>query len=134
MNGDPYSGLIDMMRNEGAAFNPPSICLGEVLTAWPDISIKVGDLPIYKDDIKIADYLVGNYRRQINISGELQGKTNEVSGGSGYDSFASHSHEVSGNSNLIGSVEYTDTLQKGDEVVLLPLEDGNTYIVLARVV
>lgn len=131
---DPVAGIFNMMQNEGAKRNPPNLCTGKVISPPPNLSIKTGELELFKEDLKVADYLLKDYTRECYISGTLQSKTQSESGGSGDSSFASHFHSVSSQATVEGTVKFTDTLKEGDEVAMLPSYDGNTFFVLFKVV
>lgn len=68
------------------------------------LTIRIGDLQIDKDNILMADYLLSGYTRKSNLT--------------------------------IGSgtITFTDTLNNNDRLAILPTEDKQLYIVLARVV
>lgn len=77
---DPFQSIVDMMREEGAYNNPPSIELGVMVS---DTVLQVGGLQV--DDFYAADNIVGG-------------------------------------------------LVKDDTVAVMATADGETYIILARVV
>ena len=161
MNKDPYSGLIAMMQKEGAKSNPPSFCLGEIVSISP-LTIKVDELLLEQDDFLIADYLVEGYKRSIQVTsqgtmtnngnsrmnGTLVSSTQNTSGGSGDDSFASHNHSINNQATFNGSyestgqytlsgeseVEFKPYLKKGDLLALMPMDGEQLYIVLCKVV
>lgn len=161
MNDDPYSGILSMMQTEGAKSNPPSICLGEVISESP-LKIKVDELPLDAKDFLIADYLIEGYKRSLKVSskgaivnsgessmsGTLSSGTQNTSGGSGDDSFASHNHAINNQATLSGTcessgqytldgeseVEYKGYLKKGDLLALMPMYGEQLYIVLCKVV
>lgn len=137
MQEDPFAGLLHMMREQGAKYNPPSMCIGRVITSEP-LHIKIYDQDLYDDDVLIADYLLADYKREasVNISGQLAATTQATSGGSGYDAFASHTHSISGNATCIGEGELTfkDYFKKDDLLAVMPLIEEQQYIILARVV
>lgn len=161
MQENPYDGLLGMMQSEGAKFNPPSICIGEVVTPSP-LSIKVNDLILDSEDIFVADFLLDGYTRDFyvvsngtisnsgenTIEGNLTTETQVESGGTGDSSFASHSHSIRNNATLVGSssangnysltgssnVKFKAYLKKGDLMALMPLHDEQAYIVLCKVV
>ena len=106
---NPYTRLLELMQKNGAALNPPSILLGEVISVSP-LVISVGDTEVDNDNIYIADYLLEDYSRLINLL----------------------------NIPTIGTVEttmkYTNTFAAGDLLAVLPTIDEQTYIILCRVV
>lgn len=67
---NPFSGMINLMREQGAKFNAPNLLVGEVINADP-VKIKVGDVILDKDNLYIADYLLRDYKRAYKIEGEL---------------------------------------------------------------
>ena len=140
---DPYSRLINHMREQGAKYNTPYVQVGVVVTADP-LTIKLGDLQIGKENLLVADYLLPDYARKYAASGNLKftesgtlGTTNSVSVGD----HGSHSHNlvtisIDTDNAQTGDLTLTDGLKKDDVVALIPtLEDeAQTYIVLARLV
>ena len=161
MKKDPYVEIITMMQKEGAKSNPPSFCLGKVVSETP-LEIKVDELLLDTDDFLIADYLIEGYKRSLqvtsqgtmsnhgesSIQGNLISSTQNTSGGSGDHSFASHNHSISNQATLNGigesnghytlsgesEVEYKGYLKKGDLLALMPMDGEQLYIVLCKVV
>lgn len=117
---DCYSKLINIIKKHGAAYNPPSIDIGIVLSSEPLI-IKIGDLQLTKDNIFVADYLLKNYKRKITMS-------------------STSVNEDSTNINLPAptisdtDVSFIDGLKKEDTLACLATEDKQRYIILCRVV
>lgn len=150
MADNPYSGLLGIMQEQGAKFNPPSICLGEVVSPDPDLKIKTEDLLLDKEDILVNDLLLGGYKREFQekskgqgtTSGTLQSSTQNTSGGGGYAEFASHNHSINNQATLTGEydsvgdseVTFKTYLKAGDILALLPTANRQQYIVLCKVV
>ena len=161
MEDTPIAKIVKIMRSEGAKDNPPSLCLGEIVSITP-LTIKVDELLLEQDDFLIADYLVEGYKRSLqvtsqgtmtnngnsNMKGTLVSSTQNTSGGSGEDSFASHNHSINNQATLNGScestgpytlsgeseVEFKPYLKKGDLLALMPMDGEQLYIVLCKVV
>lgn len=142
MKDNPYSKMIEIMKNKGASSNPPSIQIGEVIEPPPNLVIKVNDLQVDKDNILIADYLLKEHQRKTTIRGErIKFTKNNPVGET--EVASSHSHPLSvvsvdsvpveidakGESSHI---QTEDTLEKGDLLAVLPVEDRQLYIILAR--
>lgn len=53
MAGNPYSKLLQIMREEGKAYNPPATGLGEIVNTNP-LNISYGGLVLDKDDLLVA--------------------------------------------------------------------------------
>lgn len=142
MQGNPYSQIIEIMREKGADRNPPSIQIAEVVSPPPNLIIKIGDLQIDKDNILIADYLLKQHQRKITIRGERIkfDKNNPV----GVTEIASnHSHEIK-NINVDNTeveidakakksyIQTEDTLKEKELLAVMPVENRQLYIILAR--
>lgn len=124
MKENPYSKMIEIMKNQGTKSNNPLIAI--VIESPPNLVIKINDLQIDKVNILIADYLLSGYKRNIRIPEvSATGETNETN---------THKHSI--NKIGINNMETTflDTLKKGDKLAVLPTDDKQTYIVLCRVV
>lgn len=65
---NPYVAIINHMREQGSAYNPSSIELGIVIKVNP-FTVQIGDLQLNKDNLLIADYLLENYSREIQVNG-----------------------------------------------------------------
>lgn len=71
---DSYSELLGIMKENGAAYNPPSLEIGIVLN---ENTLKVGDLQLTKDDFYIADYLKKYYVKQFEVDGVTKSYTSK---------------------------------------------------------
>ena len=122
---DAHSRLLKLMEMQGAKNNPKPISLAVVVAASPNLIIQTGDVQITKENILISDILLNTYSRQINIP-STSTVTSTVTNSNGTSSINSI--------GLSGQINFTDTLSIGDQLVVQEIEDGQTYIVLARVV
>lgn len=122
---NPYSKLIEQMRKQGGSVNSPDIQIGRVVSPSP-LVVQIGDLQVDRDNLLIADYLLGNYARDA-IIGEVS-----VSGSTG--SSESHSHNISKLDVGKARVRYTNSLNHNDRLAIMATSDRQTYIVLAKVV
>lgn len=68
---NPYSQLVNLIREQGTRGNSPDLMLAEVLTPYPEITVKAGDIQLDKDNLFIADYLLPNYKRAYYIEGVM---------------------------------------------------------------
>lgn len=118
--GNPYSEIINQMRNQGAYYNPSGIEIGVVTNEDP-IAVQLGDLPLNKDNLLIADYLKKGYSRQINIP-------STSASGSTSDGSISSIAIPQGNLNLLDN-----GFKKGDNVALVRAE-ATKYLILCKVV
>ena len=63
------SDIVNIMQGAGSDFNSPDIMLGEVVTAPPALTIKVGNVVLYKEQLLVADYLLKDYKRAYLAEG-----------------------------------------------------------------
>jgi hypothetical protein len=63
---DGYRKILLTMQRQGKKFNPPSIGIGKVTSPPPNLIIEFNDIPLYSDDILIADYLLNNSVTTLN--------------------------------------------------------------------
>lgn len=134
---NPYTGLLNIIQEQGKKYNTPSVCIGKIVKVQP-LQIKTGELLFEQDDLFISDLLTSTYKRSAHIvsSGELTSSTQATSGGTGQASFGTHNHKISASYNLNGTADivFEDSLKKGDLLALMPTENRQTYIVLCKVV
>lgn len=125
---DAYIKLLKHMQEQGSKNNPPSIQLGEMVNSN---TLKIGDLQIDKSNLLIADYLLKDYKRKIKIPlVTATGITESQSVGE----HGSHSHNVTSIGINDVEINFNDTLKTGDIVAVIPTNDMQIYIILARVV
>lgn len=149
---NPYSGIINIMREQGAKNNAPNIMLGRVVRNSP-LLIQVGDIQLDKDNLYVADYLMPNYKRNLktsfNLNLVIDSDTSEVtlesvSIGDQEHTFGSHnhgSHKHSFSKSINKTIEinnaayFTDSgLKIGDMVAIQQLQGLNKFIVYCKVV
>lgn len=129
MTSDPYSKLIQQMKEQGQSVNPPSIQVGQVISVSP-LTIRIGDLQIDKSNILVADYLLSGYSRKTSLNHIVSGNTENTE----ITDHGNHRHRVNNLSVSSGTTTFTDTLKNNDRLAILSTEDKQLYIVLARVV
>lgn len=85
------------MRQSGSHLNSPDIMLAEVITPPPNLTIKVGDIQLDKDQLLVADYLLNEYQRAYYMEGVMHFEADTATGTlSGETHIKAHSHSVSG--------------------------------------
>lgn len=117
---NPYADMIKMIKKHGAAYNPPAIALGEVISSKP-LTVTIGDLQLTEEDIYIADSLLNNYKRKIKLP------TTEATGTTSKDSIETIGIESA-------EIDFTDGIEAGDTVAVMATEDRQMYIILCKVV
>lgn len=117
---DPYVSIVKTMREEGSAYNPPSIDIATIISADP-LTIAIPGLQIDKDKILVSDFLLNGYKRKIAMPSTSA--TGSTSNGS-----------ISSINIPDGELNLTDGLKKGDTVACLSTSNGQKYIILCRVI
>ena len=113
--------ILAVIQQEGAKNNPSELLLGEVISQNP-LSIRVGELPLTREDLLVNKFLL-EYDRQFTINTcSANGTLSGVAGGiatCGFD-----------NKKII----FHNVLKEGSTVVLYPVMDNQKYLVLCEVI
>lgn len=140
--------MVSNMHKIAAAHKPVAIGLGIVVKAPPELVIAWNGILIEKNQIYIDQFLLPQYQRLskgetqlAEVKGTIRTNTQTRRGGSGEPSYTSHNHKVNDDykadaqGEYQSSVIYTDCgLQVGDYVAMLPINDGQQFIVLSKLV
>lgn len=111
-------------ERENAPYLGPQI--GTVVSASP-LKVSLGDtIVLDTNHLLVAAHVLSNYEREmeIPITANLSGNTTTNN---------SHNHYYQ-SFGIAGPVKFTDTLEVGDEVILVPSTDEQTYFVIDKVV
>lgn len=106
--------------------------IGTVISPPPELKVRLGDKIILdKKRLVIAAHVLASYRRAIQVqdASSFSGNTASALEGTGYEH--THTYESLG---FAGQMSYTDTLQEGDEVILMPSTDIQTYFLVDKAV
>ncbi|WP_407310911.1 DUF2577 domain-containing protein [Desulfosporosinus sp. SB140] len=107
------------MQDQGAKYNPSSVELASVISASP-LTIMVGELQMAGENLLVADSLLLDYSRKINLpSTTASGVTSDGT--------------ISSLSIPNGVLNFTDGLNEGDTLVVVQV-NSSTFVILARVV
>lgn len=106
MKENPYSKFLDMVKP--GSVSGGNVVIGEVISSDP-LTISIGELQIDGDNILISDHLLTGYQRSYS------------------------SDRVIPNGSSTGNITYTDGLDIGDRLAIIPTADKQLYIVTARV-
>lgn len=111
---------------------PLSITTGKVVSPPPNPLIRLDDVILLDgSNLIFASHLVNGYKRKIKFTDTDCGMT--VSVNDGGQGASTHSHEIA-EIHIDTMMEWTDTLQKDDEVILVPVSDGQLYYVIDKAV
>lgn len=107
-----------------AAQKPMAMCLGVVISTNP-LKISVDQ----KMTLTSAQLMLTNAVRDFSVDMTVDHSTENASGGSGDNAFASHSHRYTGKKKYKVHLG----LKTGEKVILLRCDGGQKFIVLDRV-
>lgn len=120
--------LVDTLKRAALeamkASKPVNIVFGEVVNTSP-LQINVEQKMILGAKQLVLSRNVTDFTTEVTVSWN----TGSRSGGSGEDSFAAHTHSVSGRK----SITVHNGLAVGDEVILARQQEGQKFIVLDRI-
>lgn len=116
--------VVDIMHGIAQGEKPLGIQIGIVLTAPPNLTVRLNDIILDNKDLYISRYLLPNYTRHV------VGETSYRGGGGGYAEYESHNHPVDNDET------WTDTLKPGTLVSVIPVhgQSGQLYIIADSVV
>lgn len=130
---NPYYNLIGMMQGQMGDKSAPFL-IGEVEATAP-LKIRVEDISITRENMKINTFLLAGYQRRWKLTETAAtGQTAQTGGGGGYEAFSSHSHAQQTIGIPDGTYTTLDDFAVGDEVLLLESRDKQQYILLCKVV
>ncbi|MCT4605855.1 MAG: DUF2577 domain-containing protein [Marinisporobacter sp.] len=112
---------------------------GMVLSPPPNIQVSLGDkIILTKEHLVIAAHVLKDYQREIEVKGNIQ--TNGEGGSITLQTspppttYKVVSGSVGAQTTITGTMKYTDTLKKGDIVILVPSTDEQTYFLIDKAV
>lgn len=153
--------IVDIMHSVAMSHAPISISLGKVKTPPPKLTIEWNGIILEPEQLYVDTFLLKNYKRSAKgarerkddfeieeAEGEISTVTEVEEGGEEEPSYEAHEHELDeedyklnakGKSTAlgkyVGSAIYTDYgLEEGDLVAILPMEGGQKFIVLAKLI
>ena len=122
------TGIIDVVKRAAIdAMNNAQMCdlrFGTVTSVNP-LKVQVTNLFTIPESLLIVPEHLTNH----NVKVTIDWNTGNKSGGSGEDSFASHSHTLSGTKTMT----IHGALLVGDKVALLRKQGGQSYFILDRI-
>ena len=144
--------MVDTFHKIAQSHMPVSVGIGTVLSPPPDLKIAWNNIILESDQLYIDQFLLPNYQRQMigqeavtlpSAEGNIRTNTQSRKGGYDKPRFVSHTHKINdsykadieGEGNYKASSILTDCgLMAGDLVSILPLEGGQKFIVLGKII
>lgn len=139
IEGSGASQLVQLIRTLG--YNTDvTVEWATVIAPPPNISIQIDNMsvPLEKDDLIVVEALTKHTKKA-----KITGKNMTVSGGSisGATNNTGHEHSIASLSISKADleikeaeIEYDHELKKDDRVIVMGIHNGQTYIILGRVV
>lgn len=133
MNGrDPYYGFWEMSRAESKGLMPLYYCIGTVLEVGQGkLRIRADGHELDEEDLYINEALRWNFEEEAEMEltgNQLEGVTGICALGSAASGFT-----ITGGS-IAGTYKVESRLKAGDEVLMIPSSDRQTYYVVMKVV
>lgn len=129
-NVNPMDVFLNSMKELVDSRLPMGMEIGKVVSVFPKLEIKVGDLPLYKDNLFINKQLLQHERDFILPQTTVVGQTNSAY----VENHGSHSHSLINIQIPEGKITYKTLFQEGDIVLLQSINEEQKYIVMAILV
>lgn len=123
MNDKLYQALQGLILQNVSDMHPSDYLLGTVESVSP-LSIRISSKDVITSDFLILSDMVRDY--QVDI--EVNHQTEDSSGGSGDQAYASHHHAYAGRK----TITVYNGLSVGEVVILLRQSGAQQYLVLCR--
>lgn len=114
---------------------------GEVVKAPPELEVKLESGIIIKNKkIMISVEKIVGYKRTFSINGNIDNEdmtvqsSNMTLAGQGPHQHTLKTFEAKGSYKSTGTIEWTDTLNVGDTVLMLPTNDHKYFYLIDKVV
>ncbi len=128
------SGLIDIIKRTAldAVENgkPSDLKYGTVISDAPVI-VRVTNQFILPPSMLIVPRYLTDYEIEVTVKPDYDWETKDESGGSSYDSFASHKHDIAFEKKVI---KVHAALKVGDRVVMVRQAGGQQFFILDKLV
>jgi len=123
---DGTARLAKMFKDrENRTYLGPQI--GIVISPPPEVQIGLGDrIMLAKEQLVFAAHLLTDYHRDMEIL-----PTSNLSGNTSMSGDHTHSYASLG---MVGTIKLADTIEAGDEVILIPSADEQLYFVVDKAV
>ena len=123
--------LIKQMAVEAVRASKPCDYIVGSVTETDPLKIKVSNTLILEEEFLELTRNVTDYETEVSITKEYDWKTQDKSGGSGYSSFETHSHDIVTKKKKI---KIHNALKADDKVLMLRKSGGQEFIVIDRMV
>lgn len=139
---DPYLGLNAHIRQQARDQLPTYYTVGKVVSLRP-LTIRAAGMNLTKEDLRIAQHLAPSWKEPLSeLAWPLTAKLPRVvftgscscSAGAGTCQVTRPEETINGATTKQATVTHPNALLVGDEVVLIPSSDCQTYYVVEKFV
>lgn len=139
---DPYLGINNHIREQARSQVPTYYAIGKVISLRP-LVVRAAGMNMDKDDLKIAQHLTPAWTEALsNLSWPLTADLPQARFdgkcscglGSGTCYVVRPEETVSGRTADQATATHPNSLLVGDEVILIPSADGQTYYIVDKLV
>lgn len=120
------NSMVNSMHNLAASHESMESSVGEILAPPPNIKVKWNNIELTKEQIYIAEYLLAGYKR--TGKGNIKSGTQDADCGCGNN----HSHGI--DNDYTDTIIYTDTLKVGDIVSVVPIKNGQRFLITDKLI
>ncbi|MGL6114415.1 MAG: DUF2577 family protein [Cetobacterium sp.] len=113
---------------------------GEVESPPPNLSVKIHNkTTIYNNKILISSEKLNGYKREFSLDGKIVEEninlesSSMTKAGQGPHEHILKSFKGSGNYSATGIITWTDTLKKGDKVLLIPTNNHEYFYLIDKI-
>lgn len=121
------NSMVNSMHNLAASHESMESSVGEISSPPPNIKVKWNNIELTKEQIYISEYLLAGYKR--TGKGHIKSGTQSESCGC---SDKKHSHEI--DNDYTDTIIYTDTLKVGDIVSVVPIKNGQRFLITDKLI
>lgn len=139
---DPYLGLNNHIRRQAQSQIPTGYAIGKVISVKP-LVVRAAGMNLDKDDLKIAQHLKNGWTEPLaGLSWPLTVEIPQAvlmgscacSAGSGTCQIIRGAEIITGKTADTAAATHPQALMAGDEVILIPSTDGQTYYMVDKLV
>lgn len=132
-----FSNIFKALKNK----NYIGTVIGEVIETFPNLRVSISDkIIIEKDNIVVSNHLMSNYKREFDFEGKITlNSQTELAlagvNGQAIENPSGHQHDINFNENDFkakGKIKFTDTLLKGDIVLLIASSDNQIFFLIDK--
>lgn len=131
------NGIVDIAKMLKERDNPQAlgVSIGTVVSPMPNIQIRLSDkILLEKENLAISAHVLPGYERTAVVAMLADEPVGNIDAYVSAPPSTRYTVTKMNLQNVPATIEYTDSLKKGDKVILIPTADGQTFYVIDKVV